>query len=329
MPVSNRAIIVGGGIGGLSAAIALRQLGVESAVFERERELGEIGAGLSLWTNALEAFKSLGLAEAVQALGAPIERSLFRSWRGRLLGEIPVAEIGKKFGGRSVCVHRADLQATLLKALGKGVVRLGAQAVGFEQNDAGVTVRFADGREEWGDFLVGADGIHSVIQQKIGGSMPRYVGYTCWRGVAPYAHPSFPRGVSFESWGRGLRFGALHISNRRVYWYATMNGPAGNHDRPGERRPRLLERFRGWHEPIAAMIEATAESAILQNDIIDREAITRWSLGRVTLLGDAAMKLTPAASFEGSSSGSGRTRCKRNVHSLRLNRGGRGVHSPP
>src|SRR5919106_2136170 len=287
-------IVIGGGIGGLAAGTALRRRGIRVAIYEQAAQLGEVGAGLSLWTNAVRALVKLGLSESLNTLGLAQTGGVLRSWRGDVL-------MGMPEGGappspetpRGVVVHRAQLHAALLAAAGPERVKLGATCVGFEQGDRGVTARFADGREARGDFLIGADGLHSAVRaQLVGARRPRYAGYTAWRGVARFEHGRLPEGAGAETWGCGARFGLVPMSRGRVYWHATRNAPEG--ERETERRkPGLLRLFRGWHDPIEALIEATDEGAILRNDICDREPLRRWTRQRVTLLGDAAHPMTP------------------------------------
>lgn len=169
-----RAVVVGGGIGGLCAAIALQRKGVEALVLERAARLDAGGSGIGLARNALGALEQLGVAEAVRARGAPAERGVSRTWRGEVLTDLA-------WGG--VSIHRADLQATLLEALGPECVRLGTECAGFEQDAAGVTAQLADGSEERGDVLVGADGLHSMVRAHLVARQDlRYSGATSWRG---------------------------------------------------------------------------------------------------------------------------------------------------
>jgi 2-polyprenyl-6-methoxyphenol hydroxylase-like FAD-dependent oxidoreductase len=290
--IMSRALIIGGGIGGLCAAIALRQAGIDVTVFERVTQMHEVGAGLTLWTNAVRALQKLGLADALQAIGTSCTRATIYSWQGKILSETPVDELLRKFPVASLGVHRADLQAVLLSALGKDVVQLGAQCTGFTQNETGVCASFSDGKEAWGDILIGADGIHSVIRSQLfAQAKPRYAGYTAWRGVTSFQVER--TGEAFETWGSGKRFGFVPLNQGRVYWFATCNTPQGSADATTGRKGELLDLFRGWHEPIEALIEATEESAILHNDIYDQKPLHRWGEGRITLLGDAAHPMTP------------------------------------
>jgi 2-polyprenyl-6-methoxyphenol hydroxylase-like FAD-dependent oxidoreductase len=162
--------------------------------------------------------------------------------------------------------------------------------VGFTQDATGVTAKFANGQEVRGDVLIGADGIHSVTRTQLFGLIkPRYVGYACWRGLAH----TMRTGLETWAWGKGCQFGITPMSLGRAYWFVQKYAPEGEVDKPGERKNRILELFHDWHDPIPAVIEATAESDILRNDIYELQRLQQWSHGRVTLLGDAAHAMTP------------------------------------
>ena len=245
-----KVMVAGAGIGGLSAAIALRRAGFEVAVLERAPELGAVGAGLLLAANAQKALGRLGLAEAVASLGTPASAGEIRSWRGEVLASIPAGELDKAIGSPSAAVHRADLQALLVREVGEGTLRLGAEVEGFEQDESGVRVSLADGSEERADILVGADGLHSKVRaQLFGPEKPRYAGYTAWRAVVKPTEELVPWGTGFESWGRGARFGCAHVGDGRVYWFATANVPEGEKDgppgSPAGAKATLLRRFSG------------------------------------------------------------------------------------
>jgi 2-polyprenyl-6-methoxyphenol hydroxylase-like FAD-dependent oxidoreductase len=216
-----------------------------------------------------------------------------------VLTSIPAAELEKKIGTPSAAVHRADLQALLVREVEDGTLRLGTEVEAFEQDKSGVRVLLADGSRERADVLVGADGLRSRIRAGLfDPEEPRYAGYTAWRVVVEPKEDLLPWGTGFESWGRGARFGCAHIGDGRVYWFATANSPEGEEDgppgSPSDAKAKLLRLFSGWHRPVADLVQAAEEGTILRTDIYDRDPLgERWGEGRVTLLGDAAHPMTP------------------------------------
>jgi 2-polyprenyl-6-methoxyphenol hydroxylase-like FAD-dependent oxidoreductase len=186
-----RALIAGGGIGGLAAVVALQRVGIEAAVFEKAPEFAEVGAGLSLWSNAMLALRRLGLEVAALQAGSVIERARTFLSTGESLGSVDFAALGEKAGAPSVCLHRAALQHLLLDAALAGdpsSVQTGRECTGFEADAGGVAVLFPNGSRERGDVLIGADGIHSVIREQLfGGERIRFAGYLAWRGIAERA----------------------------------------------------------------------------------------------------------------------------------------------
>ena len=227
MKGSERILVAGGGIGGLTAAIALRRAGFEVVVFERAAALDAVGAGLLLAANAVKALDKLGLSDALREIGVPAAVGSILSRRGEVLLELNVSDLRTRVGADTSAVHRADLQEMLLREVDEAgaTVWTGKELVGFEQTCDGVHAFFADETEERGAVLVGADGLRSRVRGRLfGDERPRYAGYTSWRGVAPESE-LVPVGGGFESWGRGRRFGCAHVGGGRVYWFATRNAP--------------------------------------------------------------------------------------------------------
>ena len=291
-------MVIGGGPGGLTAALALRRAGVEVRIYERATDRREAGAALTLWPNAIKALDVLEAGQVVRAAGHPCDGIAMCTWRGDVLDRTSGEVMERRFGGTGVALHRAELRAALTELVGADVVQLGARFVSFRPDGAGgVVVRFADGSEVHADMLIGADGIRSAVRdQLLGPRSLRYAGYPVWRGVARFRLPYSAR-IGTVSLGPGAQFGLFPMSGERAYWFASVAAPAGTtdagraaHSRWGE---ELLARFGAWHEPIPAVIGATPESDIVASDVHDIDPLSRWSAGPVTVLGDAAHPSAP------------------------------------
>lgn len=293
---SKRVVIVGAGIGGLTAAIALRDAGFRVEVHERASALHAIGAGLTIQPNAVLALRELGLGDAVESAGAPIRAGAVMRADGRALMKMPdalVGEIERTLGAGIVGIHRATLHEVLLRRLGTEHVRLGHACLGFVQQGDTLSARFADG-EIACDALIGADGLHSVVRAALHGERePEYAGYTSFRGVTA-DRCGLPVSFGGEMWGRGQRFGGCAIDGGRFYWFATLNAPAdAQYASKQAQKAELIARFGSFASFVPALIASTPEDAILRTDIRDRPPLARWGRGCVSLLGDAAHAMTP------------------------------------
>jgi 2-polyprenyl-6-methoxyphenol hydroxylase-like FAD-dependent oxidoreductase len=289
-----RVIIIGSGIAGLSAAIALRKVGIDTVVYERAPELREVGAGISLWANALRALDYIGVGESVRAVSLKMVRSEMRARNGhKVQMGLDSAKLEARFGLNELVrmIHRADLVGALAAHLPPGTAHYGHECVGVENFESKPRVRFANGHTDEADAVIGADGIRSVVRSVIlGPEEPRYSGYTCWRGVAPRPAGIEP-GYIGEWWGRGKRLGITTIPGDRVYWFVVENAPPNGHA-PDE-KAHLLDTFADWADPGPAMLAATPADHIFRNDIIDRPPVRTWVKGRVGIIGDAAHPTTP------------------------------------
>jgi 2-polyprenyl-6-methoxyphenol hydroxylase-like FAD-dependent oxidoreductase len=289
-----KVVIIGGGIGGLAAARALSMAGFTSEVYERATELHEIGASLGIQCNAVKALAVLDLAEAILARGEPIEEvEAFPLGHGRRLMSWSQGDIGRRLGAPSVMVHRSDLQDVLLSAVDSNAVHLGAQFVGYAEDEAGVTARFADGRTARGDLLVGADGIRSTVRRQVcPRARVRYGGYTVWRAITPFSHPDFPPNTMRQYLGPGRTFSIWQLADKHVSWSASAWVPEAGQDRPGTRKDIVRSWFAGSQPVITELIEATPEQDMLRTDTADVVPFKGWRSRRVILLGDAAHATT-------------------------------------
>lgn len=277
-----KAVIVGGGIGGLAAAAAFHRQGWDIEVLERAAEFTEAGAGLTIQPNGLRALDLLGIGE-VRRIGRIVDPpSGIRAETGAWLIRNDVDALKHRFG-QWVTVHRAELIELLLTAIPPDALRPGTDvrrvaADGTVVHTAGTTS---------GDLVIGADGLHSLTRRTLWPTRPapRYAGYTTWRFLTA------DHGIaeSVETWGRGARFGQVPMPDGRVYCYAMANAPAGSRIGAAD----LRERFRRWHDPIPALLESVADETLLQHDTYELPALPGFVTGRVALLGDAAHAMTP------------------------------------
>jgi 2-polyprenyl-6-methoxyphenol hydroxylase-like FAD-dependent oxidoreductase len=286
-------VIVGGGIGGLAAAIALRQRGFAPRLYEAAPELREVGAGIWVSPNAMQVLARLGLAEVITREGAPIRAVELRDARAGLLSRADLAYVEREFGHPTVAIHRGALQRVLAEHAGDAV-RTGARCTGVEARGERVVVRFEDGGETEADVVIGADGVHSAVRESIfPGVKMRYSGQAAYRATLEYTLPPGFDGVGWEVWSAGARFGLSSIRPGEVYWYAAFDAPEGGVDAPGTLRGSLQALAAPFPAPIPALVAATDEARVTRTDLGDFEPIGRWHRGRVALLGDAAHATTP------------------------------------
>lgn len=292
-----KALIIGGGIGGLSTAIALQKVDIQAFACEKALQITEVGAGLSLWSNAIIAARRLGVESKIVNAGSVIEKTQSAIPSGELLNETDFSAFARKFGAPSVCVHRAELQRILRDtalSLNPQAVQTNRKCISFKEKNGGIQAAFDDGSHEEADVLIGADGIHSVVRESLFGvRKPRYAGYFAWRGIADGVSELLPEGRALFVVGRGIQAGCFHCGKKRIYWFITCNAPEHSQPSPAGNKHDILRMLDQWRTPVAQIVEATDDHAILRNDIIDSPPRATWGRGRITLLGDAIHATTP------------------------------------
>jgi salicylate hydroxylase len=295
-----RVLIVGAGIGGLTAALALRRAGFDVHVYEQASVLREVGAGVAISPNAVKVLHRMGLTEALRAVGVVSHSMDSRDWQtGTLLGRVPLAdEAVARWGAPFYHLHRADLHDALRTALGDPHITLGARCVAVEQRDSVVTARFADGREATGELLIGADGIHSVVREHVAGpDRPIWSRQISWRGVAPAAvgHEVGLEVRHHSFWGPRMIFVCFYVSaGRLVNWVGNTQSDDDWHEESWSARgdrDEALRLFAGWHPQVRALIAGTEQ--VFKWALFDRPPLRTWTRGRVALLGDAAHPMLP------------------------------------
>ncbi|GAA3161247.1 MULTISPECIES: FAD-dependent monooxygenase [Streptomyces] len=283
------AIVVGGGIGGLAAGVALARIGRRVKVLERAAAFGEVGAGLSLWPNGLRALDALGVGDQVREHALAETRAGIRNASGRWLSHTDTQELARRFGP-VVMMHRARLSEILRTALPPGALCADTEVTGVALR--GRRIEVAHGTDaSRADLLVAADGIGSTVRRSLWpqAPAPRYAGYTAWRLVVGTGG-RLPAGG--ESWGRGERVGIAPLADGRAYLFCVANAPEGQRS-PGGELAEIRRRFGRWHEPIPDLLAAADETAVLRHDIYELPPLDGFVTGRAALLGDAAHAMTP------------------------------------
>ena len=287
-----RIAIIGGGIGGLTAALALRQFGFEPKVFEQAPLLLEVGAAIIMWPNAMRVLNRLGLAESVRRHAGVVEQTQWLHRDGRQLNHVvlPTSD------APAVVIHRAHLQTALLSALPQDSIHLGRAFASYQQLSDKIVAHFGDGSQVECDVLIGADGLHSHVRaQLLNDGPPIDRGYSSWRGVAPHTPASLIPATAYEIYGRGQRFGIGPLDLGKIGWWASANTASGaTIESSGQaNRDELLRRFEGWCDPVPELIQATPLTALVRNEVFDRLPSRKWGEGSMTLLGDAIHPTTP------------------------------------
>jgi FAD-dependent urate hydroxylase len=298
-------IIIGAGMGGLTAALALRQAGYAVEIFDRVPALLPAGAGVSLWSNGVKVLDRLALGPALAAVGGRMERICHRDQQGAVLNDFSLQPLVEAVGERPYPVTRTDLQRLLLEALGSdalgsdalgsGAVRLGAECIGIEQDDSSATALFADGRRVRGDLVVAADGTHSALRAAVlGHAVPRrYVGYVNWNGLVAQGAGLPPANTWTTFVGSHQRAALMPVGGGRFYFFFDVPLPEGAPPHPAGPREELRQHFAGWApevQTLIASLDPARTSRIAIHDVDPLPALVR---GRVALLGDAAHSSPP------------------------------------
>lgn len=287
--MARTAIVIGSGIGGLSAAIALSKVGVKVEVYERTSELKEVGAGIMLYPNAITALRKLDVYDAVARAGSFGHHGKYVTRDGKVLVELNFETVG--LAGESIGIHRADLQDALADHFGRDRIYLGKSLISFEQNGQ-IQAKFADGSTAEADFLIGADGLHSAVRKQfVNDGEPRFSNCFAWRGIAHGEFVDLPQESGFIAFGKGLQFGGMAVGNNKYYWFGAVADKRGARGRTS--KMDVLNLFGKWAAPMPQLVEATPDDEILTHDLKDRDPISTWGKGAMTLLGDAAHPMVP------------------------------------
>lgn len=285
-------VIVGGGIAGLTTAIALKKVGIQALVIESAPRIEAVGAGISLAANAMQALQHIGVSLPVIKAGRQLNTFSILEPSGKTITRNTTHALDAEFGITNFTIHRAQLHAILCEQLHPEQILLGKRCLSFIQNSEGYTLNFEDGSEIKAKYLLIADGIRSRLRkQLLPESTLRYAGCGSWRGVVNQTE-KMPSEAS-ETWGPKGRFGIVPLANNQVYWFAVKNAPEPQSALAKYTKADLIRNFSDYHAPITQLLEATEEKAIIYTDIFDLSPIPRYAFGNALLLGDAAHATTP------------------------------------
>lgn len=305
MKRSLKIVIIGAGIGGLTAALALRHYGFDVRVFEQSPDFVDVGAGLQLAPNPVKVLRALGLAKELRRVAAEPTNMVSLDWHGKVEASEPMRGAAmQQFGAEYFTVHRADLRRLLTEAVPASCLHLGIRCVGVSSTDRGGVACFADGSEVEADVIIGSDGIHSVVRKTLrAADRPRFTRQICWRGIVPTERllelgrtagwPFQP--TDYVNWlgptgrvlGYPIRRGEMfnifagHVSD--AWADESWSLPSGLDE--------IQLAYRGWSEPMLAIFQEV--ESWFKWGVFDRDPLTNWTQESVTLLGDAAHPMMP------------------------------------
>lgn len=287
-------VVVGGGIGGLTAAIALRQTGHSVRVIDQVRELRPAGAGISLWSNGVKVLDALGLGAAIAAVGGRMERMGYCDHAGTVLCDFSLDPLVQRVGEFPYPVRRSDLQALLLDALGPDVVATGQRCVGATDDGSCARVELEDGSVLEADLVVAADGTRSRLRELVLGHPTEriYLGYHNWNGLVP---DDASLGDDPTSWtmhvGDGHRVSTMPVRDGQYFFFDV---PLPTTELTGLPAPEALrQHFAGWASPVQRLIDAIDPATTTNVVISTHEPLERFARGRIVLVGDSAHTAAP------------------------------------
>jgi 2-polyprenyl-6-methoxyphenol hydroxylase-like FAD-dependent oxidoreductase len=282
-----QAVVIGAGIGGLTAAAALERDGWAVTVFEQAPSIAPVGSGLAIAPNALRALDTIGVGDEVRKLSAVQGEAGIRRPDGRWLSRTSAEVAWARYGDPTVILLRSALVDLLSVRLSPGALRVNTRVESVDPEGGQVTTSEGDIAA---DLIVAADGIRSSTRKALFPEHPDpvYAGVTSWRLVVPAREPV----RAGETWGRGLVFGVIPLAGDQVYCYATAAVPAD--EKAADEKAELIRLFGDWHRPIPALLADTEPGTVLRHDLYSMDTpLPAFHRGKVALLGDAAHAMTP------------------------------------
>lgn len=291
-----KALIIGAGMGGMAAAAALKQQGIDCEIFEAVRDMKPVGAAISVWSNGVKCMTHLGMGELMERLGGPMHNMAYIDGKsGATMTQFSLAPLVDEVKAKPYPVSRADLQAGMIDRWGREQVQFGKRLVRVVRQQKGVDAYFDDGSVAHGDLLIAADGTHSVVRPYVLGYQVerRYAGYVNWNGLVSVDEAIGPADQWTTFVGDGKRVSVMPIADQRFYYFFDVPLAKGLAEDRTTAKDDLKRYFEGWAEPVQRLIEQLDASAINRIEIHDIEPFSTLVKGRVALLGDAGHSTTP------------------------------------
>ncbi|WP_419820379.1 FAD-dependent urate hydroxylase HpxO [Acinetobacter sp.] len=288
--------IIGAGMGGLTAGIALKKFGHTVTIYEQTEQILAVGAAISLWSNGVKCLNYLGLTDQVAKLGGQMDHLAYiDGLTGEHMTQFSLMPLIEEVGQRPYPVSRADLQNMLMDEFGRDDIHLGKKMVALEQVDQHIKVQFADGSEVITALLIGADGTHSLTRKYVLGEQVerRYAGYVNWNGLVEISDNL----AQADQWttfvGEGKRVSLMPVADQRFYFFFDVPLPVGLENSKAQYKILFKQYFKDWCQPVQNLIEAIDEQKTNRVEIHDIEPFTQFYKGRVVIMGDAAHSTTP------------------------------------
>ncbi len=294
--VSVKAVIVGAGMGGMSAAIALEQLGVDVEVYEQVTENKPVGAAISVWSNGVKCLNHLGLEKETAELGGIVDSmSYIDGFTGDTMCRFSMQPLIDEVGQRPYPIARAELQLMLMNAYGYDDIHFGKKMVAVHDGADRATVEFADGTTASADIVIGADGAKSLTREYVlGGPVQRrYAGYVNFNGLVEVDENIGPATEWTTYVGDSRRVSVMPVAGNRFYFFFDVPMPEGVPFERGTAREVLAEEFADWAPGVHTLIGKLDPATTNRVEILDLDPFDTWVKGRVAVLGDAAHNTTP------------------------------------
>lgn len=288
--------IVGAGMGGLTAGIALKKFGHQVTIYEQTTEILPVGAAISLWSNGVKCLNYLGLTHEIQALGGKMESLAYvDGLNQQTMTQFSLTPLYKEVGQKAYPVSRADLQNLLMQHFGMQDIQLGKKMIRIEEQAEQVCIHFQDGSSVEADLLIGADGTHSLTRQHVLGHTVerRYAGYVNWNGLVEINEGLAPAQQWTTYIGEGKRVSLMPVADNRFYFFFDVPLDVGLPNQRDQYKASLKQYFAGWCTPVQQLIDSIDEQKTNRVEIHDIEPFMTFYKGRVVLLGDAAHSTTP------------------------------------